>query len=96
MTIATNITEKETPGQVLTGVLKAWKLMKKDLEVALGVTQPTALKLVNLPELMDGRQRIALAGFLNLKIDIVDDLVNGEYWSAEHFLERHSVPRKQK
>jgi hypothetical protein len=86
---------KDTPGQVLTGAMKAWKRMKKDLEVALGVTQPTALKLINSPELMDGLQRLKLSGFLNLPIDVIDDLVNGKYTSAQEFIDRHSVPRIQ-
>ncbi len=95
MMVAIKTLEKETPGQVLTGAMKAWKLMKKDLEVALGVTQPTALKLINNPEIMDGRQRVALARFLNLPIDVIDDLVNYRYPSSQKFIEQHSVPRIQ-
>lgn len=95
MKAAVKTVEKETPGQVLTGAMKAWKLMKKDLEEALGVTQPTAMKLINSPELMDGVQRLKLAGFLNLPIDIIDDLVNGKYSSAQEFIDQHSVPRIQ-
>lgn len=83
---------KQSPGQVLEGVLKAWRISKTELEQKLNLSQPTLLKRIRNPELITGAQRKELAMALNLGVEVIDDLVNGKFDSAEQFVDELSVP----